>query len=446
MMNRSPEGVVSFTNPDRSDKQYHDSNIMLEEQVVGALMTDPTLWKECSDLTSEHFTDPSLSWLWAEMTDRLIHGKPASATVLALALENRLDEIGGRAYLTRLCAAGQGIGLAIRHAAEQLRHLDGWRKISQISLRLTEARRSRGKTPDQVLSETYKDIEAAFGRGAATARSKADVARSAVTRAQTAEDPTPTGIDDIDTIAIGGLIPTRTIGFGAEYGLGKTIMAGTISANLHFSGIPHLFIALETPPEDIEIRSCARSININANHIYDRYHPAHDAFVTNAEKYVDLVSRSKDGAFYEFAPGATIDDIIRRILRAVHRHGIRGFFLDHIQLVKGRPTGISEENHLGDVADRLAALCRNHNLWAWINMTTDAYGKPRIAPERLLGAVSLGIVMERDENGDAARLRVTKTNYTRYTDTGSQTTPNLIFDVAGPHFRNTAPSDIAGMK
>jgi KaiC/GvpD/RAD55 family RecA-like ATPase len=236
----------------------------------------------------------------------------------------------------------------------------------------------------------------------------------------------------------GGLIPTRMYGVGAETGIGKTVLLGSISENLNTQGRRHLHISLETPSEDIEIRNVARRMNVNAAQIYDSDQPEHQHVVNNADAYIAQVP---DNTFFEWAPGATYDDIRRYIVHAIHKHGIEGVIIDYWQLIRGRERGQSEEGHMRDVANRLAALARRENIWILIAVQVDESGRVKISDSIKL-ACALYVRLMRAPNDTTAYFHTEKSNYTRLTDTGSASTPGMIFHHHGPHFGTPSPEDM----
>jgi replicative DNA helicase len=251
-----------------------------------------------------------------------------------------------------------------------------------------------------------------------------------------------TGITTLDYLMQGGLQQTRMYGIGGVFGRGKTVLLGSISDNLNLSGIPHLFLSLETPPEDIEARHAARHMNINASCLMDSTDTEYDRFVSKAQEYQDRVP---DKVRYDYAPGATIGDIHRKILAAKARHGCRGVIIDYWQLITGRERGQNQDQHLANVANRLAAIARQEGIWIVIAAQVDERGR-LIDSNSLLRAASLFVRIERDVNGPDLHFTTEKSNYTPYADTGSESVPGMIFDQeVGPYFRNTEEADIGDL-
>jgi len=412
-------------------------DIELEAQVLGAVLSDNMLFKDCCFLDGSEFSEPVYGELWSLVSSMIMNGEAATPATIAVKLGPRLEEIGGRDFLSGLTGFGQMIAPAIQDAAEQIRQLSQWRRLNNLGNDILEWSRRQSMSADEAFSALLREAETAIQSGRSTARTKRQVASDAITEAMTNHEPTPTGIDSLDFLMHGGLIRKRMYGLGGFLGRGKTILLGSISDNINARNHRHLVISLETPPEDMEIRNCARHLDLNAAQIFDAGDPLHKRFVVNAQRYVDQLP---DNTIYEYMPGATMEDVHRTIIRAAHRFGIEGFILDYWQLIGGRERGQNEREHMRNVANRLAAICRRENIWGLVAAQTDQNGRLEIS-EWLKVAASLYIALRRDENDSIAHFVTEKSNYTRYADTGNQHIPGMIFDQAGPHFRSAEAAD-----
>lgn len=416
--------------------------ITLETQIIGAILGHDTLYSRASHLGQDAFNDKTNALLWGLIDKTKMKNDSVTPARIAILYTDEIEPIGGLEYLNRLAAYGETIVTAFGEAVDRVHDELQWRRIATLASRLQSVAVSRDKSPDQVLSGLSGIASRHLSGGHAELRSKRDVARTAIERARRQRDTITTGINNLDYLMQGGLQSQRLYGLEGLYGRGKTIMLGTISENLNLQGVTHLFFSLETPPEDIEIRSCARHLNINASMIFDQGDREHQTFIDNAETYLEKIP---DNAVYEFSPGASIDQIHRNILSAKSRCGIQGFIVDYWQLIRGRERGQSEDAHLRECADRLAAICRQEDLWGIVAAQVDERGRLKIS-DSLLQSASLVIRLVREENESAAYFVTEKSNYTPYADTGSESVPTMIFDKAvGPFFRNTEETDIGDL-
>jgi replicative DNA helicase len=226
----------------------------------------------------------------------------------------------------------------------------------------------------------------------------------------------------------GGLYAGKLYGFAARKKVGKTVLLGTISHNLHRAKVPHLFIALEMSPVEIEQRNAARELGINSI-----------AFLRNPTR--DLARRVSDEyavglggyAVYESAPGASLDQVRGMISRAIVRNKIKGVVLDYWQLVGGKAKGESEEYHLRTVAQWLADTCRKHGLWAMVACQVNQEGNTR-GGEGLKLACDLYFTLHRDKGSDGGWLEMEESRYAPYCNVGGEDGPGLWLHHNGPFF------------
>jgi len=415
----------------------------LEGRVVGAVLSNDSLFSRAAFLESDAFSDDTNAQIWDAICKVKLAGKKVTPATVAMSHASVVDPIGGLPYLNRLAELGKTIVTAFDQAVDKLHEEFQWKRIANVAARLQSASLSRDKRPEQILSALVTIATKNLSSGHAGFQSKKDVARLALERAQEERETITTGIDNLDFLMQGGIQTKRLYGIGGLYGRGKTILLGSISDNINLQEVPHLFMSLETPPEDIEIRCCARHLNLNASTILDPGDADHQIFLQKSSDYIDALP---DNTLYDFAPGATIDEIHRKILAAKSRHGIKGFILDYWQLIRGRDRGQSEESHLRDVADRLAAICRQEDLFGIVAAQIDERGRLKVS-ESLLQSAALFVRLVRDENERVAYFVTEKSNYTRYGDTGSESIPGMVFDDhVGPHFRNTDAIDVSDMR
>jgi replicative DNA helicase len=416
------------------------SLLTVEAQVIGAVLSNESLFARAAFLEEDAFSDDANASIWKLICQTKKEGGRITPATIAMNHPGKIDPLGGLSFLNRLSEIGGGITTAFGEAVDRLHEELQWKRITNIATRLQSASLSRDQKPEQILSSLVTIATKNLSKGYSGFRSKRDVARDAILSAKEPRETLTTGINSLDFLMQGGLQSRRLYGIGGLYGRGKTVLLGSISDNINIQGASHLFLSLETPPEDIEIRSCAKHLNLNASSILDPNDPDHGVFLQSTEEYIDALP---DNAIYEFAPGATIDEIHRKILAAKSRNGIKGVIIDYWQLIRGRDRSQSEESHLRDVADRLAAICRQEDIWIVLTAQIDERGRLKVC-EALLQSAALYVRLVREEDERVSYFVTEKSNYTRYGDTGSENVPGMIFDdQVGPHFRNTDAIDAA---
>lgn len=416
----------------------NNSELDLEAQVLGASINNPGFYDQIAYLDPAVFSDPAHLAVWNALRLTKDSGAKICPATVLLTAGKELAPFGGAQLVSRLASFGDDIVTSVREAADRLHQQGQWRKISNIAQRLTAACATREANPDQVLAYLIQMAKDQIDKGKNSARLKSEVAREALARAIEPRTLVITGINDLDYLMQGGLQSRRLYGVGGVYGTGKTILLSSISENLNFQDIPHLMVMLETEPADIEIRACARHMKLNAAQIFDQNDPDHATFVESVENYFPMI---KDNTFYEFCPGASMDEIHRLVLRAKSRNGIKGFMIDYWQLIQGRDRTKSIDAHLSSCADRIAAICRQEDLWCIMTVQIDHNGIPKYS-DGILTAASLYIRMVREPNDHAVHFTISKSNYTRYAETGRAALSGVIFDESvGPHFKNITAFD-----
>jgi len=414
------------------------SLLTLEAQVIGAILAYPDFYPRAALLSADAFNEPNYASLWKMIAVEAEAGKDLRPAALAVRHPHTIESMGGLPFLNRLAAHGEEIATSFNEAIDRLHDELQWRRIAAISARLNSAVSSRDTSPNQVLAALEDLSRKHMSGGRLSMRSKSDVARSAIDAAREVRETATTGIDSLDMMMQGGIQARRLYGIGGLFGRGKTILLGTVSDNLNQQRVPHLFLSLETPPEDVELRSCAKHMNLNVSSIHDAGDLEHGTFLQNADAYLNAF---EDHTYYDYCPQATIDEVIRKILAAKAHYGIKGFILDYWQLLRGRHKGQTEDDHMTECADRLAAVCRQENIWGIIAAQVDERGRLKKS-DALYQSTSLYIRLCREENESRSWFVTEKSNYTPYTDNGNESISMMVFDdQVGPQFRNTEDID-----
>ena len=421
-----------------SEEKVNTSDIDLEMQLLGAAMKNARIARMAVDLSSDDFSDPAHGRIWETIRSMAHAGKTANPSALAFEFGSKISEVGGKEYISELYLAGDRLGPVADRAADKIRQMALWRKIVSIPGYIDSLLKKEGIQAEEAASQIIKNIQGALSDTATGFRKKKEVAQAAIELALEENNITPTLIYEFDLLTQGGLKATRLYGIGGLYGRGKTVLLGSISENINIQEVPHLFISLETPPEDIETRNIARAMEINASSIFDSESPNHGKFKANANAYLNQMT---DSTIFLHKPGANIDELERSIIQALYKYDIKGFILDYWQLVKGKERGQSENEHLQNVADRLAAICRREKIWGIVAAQLDENGNLANSPLGLKRACSLYVSLRRDPNSSEAAFITEKSNYTRLANIGADEGQGIVFDMIGPHFRSEIEED-----
>lgn len=416
--------------------QTHD--FTLERQAIGIIMLSPAALGRAGGLSEEAFADENNARVWRLVCRAIIGGAGTNPEALWAFDRAEVQAIGGVDALQSYRESAHGNTTNPEPIFSRVHDLYRWRQLFRIARHIEQEAMRQSAEPEDVLSRLADKAQQLLASGRESARGKKKVAQAAMERAMVKRPVATTGLTALDFMLQGGLQSRRLYGIGGLYGRGKTIMLGSISDNLNLQAVPHLFMSMETDPEDIELRSCAKHFNANAALLADPHSDEHTALVGSAQAYLTDVP---EHTWYEFCPGATLHEIHRMILRSKARYNISGFMLDYWQLIEGRERGQSEDAHHRSNINKLAAICRQENLWGIVTAQVDDKGRLKYS-DALLQAAALYVRLVREEDGMEVRLEVEKSNYTRYASTFQASLPGIVFDAAsGPHIRNVAPLD-----
>lgn len=246
--------------------------------------------------------------------------------------------------------------------------------------------------------------------------------------------PYSTGLTKLDDAMGGGLYPGRAYGFAAKKKVGKTVLAGTISANLNQQGIRHLFICGEMSPKEIQQRNLARATDSFPSSFRTEYGKNYNF----QKKIAEAVNNSPRNMLYRNAPGLTFQELRRVCSSAVDRHGVKGIILDYWQLVGGKQKNQSDASHLDDVAQWIADFSRKHSTWfimmAQINQEGNTRGGEgiRLAFDQVYHMKAPGD----DPSRSGRYLDMMDTRYTKWTNIGTENQPGISMNEKGPFFEH----------
>ena len=257
-------------------------------------------------------------------------------------------------------------------------------------------------------------------------------------------DVYPTGINILDRATAGGFFSGKMYGIAGRKKMGKTYMACTLSHNLNKQGVKHLFIACEMPPKEIQERQIAMSLGFNPLKFKET---KTSDFMQQVIGY--CLDTEENNIIYRKEPALTLSKLRNILKYHVVNDGIKGFILDYWQLVRGKRAGISEADHLLDVAQFIAGFCSDNDVFAIVNSQLNQDGNTRGSEGIRLACDQMYFLHKNDLNN--AWLELADTRYTPYLDMGNEENPSLIFDtkngcrfIDNYEFNNSKNFDVYG--
>lgn len=390
-----------------------------EQFLIGQLFQDPS-FVFSAGLDAGDFETALHGRIWGFAHDAAARGSRLTLAAIKNGWPEALSYFQTLADLAGLSPEQSASHVAVvREAARR-------RKMKMIGQRLMETAEDSSINPDELAAGAVKDLTIAF---AAPARGKRHVAASIAESLLHPPVIYSTGMPLLDEVIGGGLVAGKLYGIAARKKVGKTVMLGTISHNLNRAMTPHLFVALEMSPDEIEHRNMARDFGINSMQFL---RPASRWL---ERKVADYATSVPDFTLYEHAPGLSFDDLKTSIMRAVLHRQIKGVIVDYWQLVSGKAKSDTEEYHLRVVAQGLADICRKQGLWCVIAAQLNQDGNTR-GGEGLKLACDIYFTLHREKDDDRAWMQMEEARYVVYSSVGTEQSPGLRLNKKGPFFED----------
>jgi len=214
---------------------------------------------------------------------------------------------------------------------------------------------------------------------------------------------------------------------------GKTTLATTISYNLNQAGIRHAYVAAEMGAGEITQRMLARALGCNALRFVDQSTRNDPGFQAAAAMALLEMGNSLE---WIDAPGITFDELQIQINRATLTGKCKGFILDYLQLVGGQARGQSQAEHLDDLSEWIAYICRKRRIWALVlAQTNQQTGNVRGGEGMRMAFDQVYELMRPDAGSKLAWIEMRDTRYTEWGDLGDELHPNLRLNSSvGPYF------------
>jgi replicative DNA helicase len=255
------------------------ANIQAEQHVVGTLLANARKFELIDGiLEPEHFTDPILSRIFADIGRRVKAGQHADAIVLRnhYAAANVLEEVGGPGYLAELLTALMPSS-TLRPYAEVIR--DAWRRRRVIEIAQDACARAHlqddADPADAIASGVATELlalaDAGTRDGAVTIGAAADAALRAADAARESggrQRGVPTGIEGLDAM-LGGLRSGQLVVLGARPAVGKSAMALNVALAAARAGIGVALFSLEMSADELGERLLANLTGITGTRIRD---------------------------------------------------------------------------------------------------------------------------------------------------------------------------------
>lgn len=406
-------------------------NQEMEATLLGAVLSIPKTANEASFLRAEDFAFDLHRIIWAEIQRRMTAGESVDALSLSNSLKPELAEHGGLTFLNRLmrlCIAMPTVGAW----ANEIRGLSIRRQVNAILIERQESIAETEGTPEEAIADIMADLERVTSQAVKRVRSAHETRHSEVQGMKNPVVCYSTGFNCLDEAMGGGLHAGKAYGIFARMKSGKTLIASQIAHHLNRSGIKSLFVAGEMGAAEIEHRAMADEMGVNALTFIDNRYRSNPNFVSTAG---ELAIKTPNNLLYLDAPGLTLENLRRDVTHAILAHGIKGFFLDYLQLVQGQRKGQSKAEHLDDICQWIAEVTRKRNVFAMVLGQMNQEGNTRGGEGVRLAFDQVYELRRQADPANGAWFEMLVTRYTKWAVVGSDTTPALFLNQKiGPRF------------
>lgn len=348
-------------------EQMVPHSVEAEEAVLGSILISPDAFYEVAPfLQAEDFFIVRNAWVWEAITRLHERGEQIDylTVVEELRQQNRLEEIGGAAYLTYLInhtpssIYTETYGRIVERAALRRRMLNAASTIARLAQQedrdindvidqseaalfaVTERRLRQELVPiGDALTEYYDRIER-------------------LVRQQTESLGVPMGFTDLDRL-LGGLQKSDLIIIAGRPGMGKTSWLLTVAHNAARAGSRVAIFSMEMSNEQIVQRLVATETGISMHKL--RLGQLKDA---EWNVFVEAVGRlGKLNIYLDDTPALTPLQMRAKCRRLYSEHGVDLIVLDYLQLMSAG-TGYSDNRvqEISFISRSLKQLAREMNV------------------------------------------------------------------------------------
>jgi replicative DNA helicase len=327
-----------------------------EEAVVGALLVDPDLMLEVSEvLRPEDFWLRRYGDIYAAMLRLHADRKPVDIINLGEMLPGQNGQL-----MELIRFTGQVYN--VPHYAGIVRELSIKRQLALLSGEIAKISHDRETTSDEALQgaadllhKLSTDNMQHRPEAVSTYASRLDDTITAVSEGRT--DPgIPTGIIDLDRLLKGGLKRGKLYLIAGRPGMGKSALAVQMAATISQT-LPALYISREMPGEEIALRIISGLSAVDSGKIETATMEGDEY-----QKYYDTLHRMQSLNLQVDVTSQTVQAIANRATLQASR-GLSVLFVDYIQRVttSNKRHGNRDEA-IGEISNSLKDLAMDLNI------------------------------------------------------------------------------------
>ena len=344
---------------ERGTHQGLPNNPDAEANVLSAMLLSSEVVEEAlTELLPDDFYRPMNKALFETMHDMYDRSMPIDSITLIdyLNSENRLQEVGGEAYILELM--GQTLSLVnwqhhasiVRRDAMLREIIGATNQINQLAYNApTDTKEVVERAESMLLSVTDREVKNAY-KPLNDFLIEAFNEAKEVCEAGGVAAGVPTGYPSLDRMLM-GLREGQLVIIGARPAVGKTSFALNLALNAASEGYTVAFFSLEMSGKEIAQRFiCAHAQVSMSNFRTGKISPQEWANIGQAAE--DL---SRLDILIDDTPGITVTEIRAKARRMLHNKEKAIIILDYLQLVSP-PVGRRAESRTVEVSEMSRAL------------------------------------------------------------------------------------------
>ncbi len=344
---------------ERGTHQGLPNNPDAEANVLSAMLLSNEVVEEAlTELLPDDFYRPMNKALFETMYDMYDHSMPIDSITLIdyLNSENKLQEVGGEAYILELM--GQTLSLVnwqhhasiVRRDAMLREIIGATNQINQLAYNApTDTKEVVERAESMLLSVTDREVKNAY-KPLNDFLIEAFNEAKEVCEAGGVAAGVPTGYPSLDRMLM-GLREGQLVIIGARPAVGKTSFALNLALNAASEGYTVAFFSLEMSGKEIAQRFiCAHAQVSMSNFRTGKISPQEWANIGQAAE--DLSSLD---ILIDDTPGITVTEIRAKARRMLHNKEKAIIILDYLQLVSP-PAGRRAESRTVEVSEMSRAL------------------------------------------------------------------------------------------
>ncbi len=341
----------------------HDANA--EESVIGSILIDgESLSRVTQFLRPNDFYGEKNRWCFEAFLALFERSEAINQVTVAheLSLRDRLEELGGGAYLSHLVMVVP-TSVHIEYYARIVQRTSIMRQLIDVGGRIAGIGYDGDADSDAALSRAEDLLfRIRAGRGSGDfvhIREVLDAymeASTALHRSDAAHiSPVPSGFQGIDKLLGNGMQRSDMIVLAARPSLGKSTLAFNIAASAAVSGNAVGIFSLEMSRDQIGMRLLANESNVDSYRIRIGLQNSDEE-----ARVLDATGMLSDLPIYiDDTPIQTITDMRGKARRLQSERGLDLLIIDYLQLIGGGGRINNRAQEMGEISRSIKALARD---------------------------------------------------------------------------------------